>query len=158
MLLLGFMTAEQFAAAVKIPDYWEDERYLGNRAWHLANQPRYGNETAWMESAPDGYKEQTIMADATIAAQEALWGQTNVVSPYLLQTESKVNIPDYWEDERYDPNYTWNLANQPRYGDEESWIASSPDGYKGESIMSANVISQQEAQWGTTPTMMPYLA
>ena len=33
------------------------ERYLGDRAWHLANQPRYGNETSWAESAPAGYKE-----------------------------------------------------------------------------------------------------
>jgi hypothetical protein len=101
MLFLGFMTVEQYAAAVKIPDYWNDERYMGNRAWHLADQPRYGNETAWLESAPDGYKEQTIMADATIAAQEANWGLTNVVQPYLLQTES--SIPDFWEDARYSP-------------------------------------------------------
>jgi hypothetical protein len=141
MLFLGFMTVEQYAAAVKIPDYFEDERYGGVRAWHLANQPRYGNETAWWESAPDGYKEQTIFADATIAAQEAQWDTTNTVQPYLVQTDSKVNIPDYWNDDRYNPTWTWAKANEPRYGDEASWIESSPAGYKGEDIMSADVVA-----------------
>jgi hypothetical protein len=52
-----------------------------------------------------------------------------------------VNIPDYWNDERYDPTYTWAKANNPRYGNEQSWADSSPDGYKEQNIMSADAIA-----------------
>ena len=40
-----------------IPDYFNDDRYQGTWTWAKANEPRYGNETAWEESAPHGYKE-----------------------------------------------------------------------------------------------------
>ena len=75
----------------------------------------------------------------------------------MLQTESKVDVPDYWGDARYDPNYTWDLANNPRYGDEESWIASSPDGYKEANIMDASVIADQRARYppGSTFDLLP---
>ena len=55
-------------AAVKIPDYWGDNRYQGTYTWAKADEPRYGNETAWIESAPAGYKEANIMDDGVIAA------------------------------------------------------------------------------------------
>jgi hypothetical protein len=58
------------------------------------------------------------MSAATIASQEAQWDTTNVVQPYLIQTEEAEGIPDYWNDERYDPNWTWAKANEPRYGNE----------------------------------------
>ena len=86
MLFLGFMTAEQYAEAVKIPDYWNDDRYQGTWTWAKANEPRYGNESAWMESSPHGYKEADIFDDAVIAAQHANYDLTRVVQPYLLQT------------------------------------------------------------------------
>ena len=77
------MTLEQFAAAVRIPNYWEDPRYGGREAWHMADS-NYANETAWWESTPAGYNGQDIFDDGVIAAQEATYDQQNVVAPQLL--------------------------------------------------------------------------
>ena len=139
MLLLGFMTAEQYVAAVRIPDYFGDARYTGNWAWAKANEPRYGNESAWIESGPTGYKEADIMHDSVIAAQEAQYDLSRVYEPFLVETES--HIPDYWNDERYDPNWTWAKANEPRYGNETAWVESAPTGYKEANIFDAGVIA-----------------
>jgi hypothetical protein len=85
------------------------------------------------------------MSAATIASQEAQWDTTNTVQPYLVQTDEAEGIPDYWNDERYDPTWTWAKANEPRYGNEESWMESSPDGYKEPNIMSAATIAATKA-------------
>jgi hypothetical protein len=59
-----------------------------------------------------------------IAAQHANYDLTRVVQPNLVQTETDVNIPDYWNDERYQPTWTWAKANEPRYGNETAWLES----------------------------------
>jgi hypothetical protein len=37
-------------------------------------------------------------------------------------------LPDYWNkngDRRYQPEYTWDAANNDRYGNPDSWINES---------------------------------
>lgn len=92
------------------------------------------------------------MADAVIAAQESNYGLERVVDPYLMQTDEKINIPDYWVDDRYNPVWTWEKANEPRYGNETAWVESSPAGYSEQDIFDNTVISQQEAVWGQSNT------
>lgn len=102
MLLLGTITLEQYVSAVKIPDYWnvsgDEERYQGTYTWAKADEPRYGNETSWMESSPAGYSEADIMDDAVIAAQEANYGLERVVDPNLVQLDTNTKIPDYFNE------------------------------------------------------------
>ena len=129
----------------EIPDYWNDDRYQPTYTWAKANEPRYGNESAWYESAPHGYKEANIMDNSVIADQTTRYDLTRVVAPYLVQTEENVKIPDYWNDERYDPTWTWAKANEPRYGNESAWMESSPAGYKENDIFGPSVIASQEA-------------
>lgn len=166
MLLLGSLSLEQSVSAVRIPDYWNttgnEDRYLGTYTWAKANEPRYGNETAWIHSTPAGYNDAMSWTDDSIsAAEEAKWGQTNVVQPYLVQTDSELDIPDYFNkggnEERYLPNWSWAKADEPRYGNETAWMYSAPAGYKEPNIMSASTIASQEAQWDTTNTNQPYL-
>ena len=161
MLLLGSLSLKQSVSAIRIPDYFNEggneERYSGVYAWGKANEPRYGNETAWIHSTPSGYNDAMSWTDDSIsAAEEAKWGQTNVVQPYLLQTESSV-VPDYWNDYRYDPNYGWYQADNPRYANETAFIASSPTGYKEQDIMDDQVIANQRALYDQTNTFMPFL-
>ena len=142
----------QLDADANIPDYWNDARYQPTWTWAKANEPRYGNESAWMESSPTGYKEANIFDDSVIAGERAKYGLERVVEPFLLQTESSSQIPDYWNDERYSPIFTWGKANEPRYGNESAWMESSPAGYKEDDIFGASVIASQEASWGQTNT------
>jgi len=91
------------------------------------------------------------MADKVIAQQRAQYGKKPVIAPYLLQTESE--IPDYWNDERYTPQYTWEQASNPRYGNPAQWVK---DGYavkEGETALKTTdkELGKIEANWGKVP-------
>ena len=135
---------------------------MGVYTWAKANEPRYGNETAWIHSTPAGYNDAMSWTDDSIsAAEEAKWGQTNVVQPYLVQTDAELNIPDYFNttgnEDRYLGTYAWAKANEPRYGNETAWTHSSPEGYREAEIMSDSTIASTEALWGQTNVVQPYL-
>ena len=66
-----------------IPDYWNDHRYSADYGWQAANNPRFGNETGFIESSPAGYKGPDLMDAAVIASQEATYGQQNTNQPFL---------------------------------------------------------------------------
>ena len=161
LLLLGVLSIKDYVDAIKleekIPDYWNDDRFQGWWTWKEADWPRYSNETQWAMDAPTGYKEQNIFAPAVIASQLARYDSKPVIMPYLLQTEAEVNIPDYWNDYRFDPLYTWEHTNNPRFGNETSWVESSPTGYKEANIMSDSTIAAQKAKWDKKTVLQPYL-
>lgn len=156
-----YLVQTSSGADVNIPDYWnasgDEDRYLASWTWEKANEPRYGNETAWLESSPAGYSENDIFDDSVIAAQQQQYGLERVVAPYLVQSEADIRVPDYWNDTRYQPTFTWEKANEPRYGNESAWMESSPAGYSEQDIMSDTVIANTEAQWGQMNTAQPFL-
>ncbi len=152
----------QTDAEVKIPDYWNDYRFHADYTWAAANNPRFGNETSWVEDMPTGYKEANIFADSVIAAQKAKYDKKVVVQPYLLQTEEDMEaprhsqslaqekIPDYWNDYRQSPDYTWGHTTNPRFANETDWILDSRlKGYDVPITMSANELGKIQAKHGT---------
>ena len=92
------------------------------------------------------------MKDSVIQAQAKEYGKKKIVAPFLLQTEE--SIPDYWNDARYTPQYTWEHTKNPRYANSTSWIedAHALKGYDTAVKTTDAELGKIEAQWGKVPT------
>lgn len=109
-----------------IPDYWNDHRYSADYGWQAANNPRFGNETGFIESSPAGYKGPDLMDASVIASQEAQYGQQNTNQPFLAQTASGY-VPDFSE-QRFQPfHIIHNLYDRPGLVNETDYFADAKD-------------------------------
>ena len=62
---------------------------------------------------------------------------------------AQVEIPDYWGDHRFGPQYTWSHTDNPRYSNETEWVASSPAGYKEDSVQLTDAeIENRKSKFG----------
>ena len=65
------------------------------------------------------------------------------------QSLAQQRIPDYWNDYRQSPDYTWGHTTNPRFANETDWILESKlKGYDVPITMSANELGKIQAQHG----------
>ena len=115
------------------PDYWNDHRFSGEYGWEQTQNDHLVNETDWNVDSPDGYRvpitdDTETWAARQISRNEAAkkdWGINNYLNDqWFVQTDQ--SIPDYFNDERFTPQYIWQYNDNPRFVNETDYINDSP--------------------------------
>lgn len=122
-----------------IPDYWNDHRFLPTYTWEATNNPRYGNETSWVEDTPKGQYADTVgMSDSEVSSRQNKFGKYheagnkhNWKATFLQTEESEGTYPAKDSASYITPyNQRDHAWNEPQYdvSNETHWVVSSPRG------------------------------